>query len=311
MIYKKITTIFFFLIKVIPMNSQKEVYIFWHIYINPKYLEKCTNIITRQYEKIKNSGLLQRCTCIYIGYVGTIPFPIDEILNNKKIKILIQCQKGFEGVTTTILKKFCDENSHNFDVLYIHNRGSTRIPNSPTDDWTIMMEYFCIDNWEKAVNMLKKKLTAGCEMWPHRVREETIMQKHILCPLSLCDTEYHYSGNFWWARSDYIRLLKYPTFKNRYEESEDWILQLANKGIDKTRFGILHRTSLKRYESGMINHYIDRYPIKYYKKAQETPDIEIDKNLCNEQHCHGPYGKIQKLKSFTISSKLQNFSFKG
>lgn len=254
-------------------QKEKEVYIFWHIYINSKHLERCINIITRQYEKIKNSGLLQRCTYIYIGYVSTIPFPIDEILNNKKIKILVQCQKGFEGVTTTILKKFCDENSHNFDLLYIHNRGSTRISNSPSEDWTIMMEYFCIENWKKAVNMLKEKLTAGCEMWAHRSR----IRKR--------QKDYHYSGNFWWARSDYIRLLKYPTFENRYEESEDWILQLANKGIDKIQFGILHRTSLKRYERGMVDSYRDRYPLKYYKNADETPDIEINKKLFHGEHC--------------------------
>jgi len=272
-------------------SLDKELYIFWHIYVNPNRLDRCKDIVNRQYDKIKNSGLLERCTCIYIGYVSTIPFPLSNILKNKKIKILVHYKEGFEGVTTTALKKFCDERkNHNFAILYIHNRGATRFPDSPSEDWTLMMEYFCIENWKKGLSILSNKYTAGCEMWAHRSR---IKQNDFI---------YHYSGNFWWARSDYIRLLKYPTFENRNEESEDWILQLADKGISKTKFGILHRTSQKKYERGIVHSYLDRYPMEYYKKANETPDKKIDKNLFHGEHGIPP----KKIDDFTWRLKTKN-----
>ena len=96
----------------------------------------------------------------------------------------------------------------------------------------------------------------------------------------------HFSGNFWWSRCSYIKLLQYPNFANRYTESEDWILQLADHSISKENFGILHRTSKNRYERGMVNGYIDRYPFIYYKSGNETSDIEMDKNLFHGENCN-------------------------
>ena len=145
-------------------NLSNELYIFWHIFIDPNYIKRCLSIINRQFEKITNSGLLERCTCIYIGYVSTIDFPLPNILNNKKIKIIVHYKEGFEGVTTRAIKKFCDDHKdRKFAILYIHNRGSTNY-SIPAQDWTLMMEYFCIENWKKGLLMLNNKLTAGCEL---------------------------------------------------------------------------------------------------------------------------------------------------
>jgi len=256
----------------------EEFYIFWHIFVNPGKLERCKDIINRQYDKIESSGLLERCAAIHIGYVSTVPFPLPHILRNNKIKILVHKERGFEGVTTTALKTFCDERAdRDFALLYIHNRGATRIPDTPSEDWTLMMEYFCIENWQKGLSALDNSLAAGCEMCAHdsRVKEG--------------DFTYHYSGNFWWARSNYIRLLGYPTFESRFMESEDWILQLAGKGISRDRFGVLHRTAEKRYAVGMVHSYLDRYPIEYYRKANETPDRELAKSSFHGEPCYPEY----------------------
>jgi len=81
--------------------------------------------------------------------------------------------------------------------------------------------------------------------------------------------------------------LQYPTFYNRYTESEDWILQLADHGISKEKFGVLHRTSKERYQRGRVHSYIDRYPFIYYKSGKEVPDIEIDETLFHGENCRG------------------------
>ena len=265
-------------------NLSNELYIFWHIFVDPNKFERCLSIINRQYEKIKSSGLLERCTYIYIGYVSIIPFPLSDILNNKKIKIIVHYKQGFEGVTTTVLKRFCDERINDkFAILYIHNRGSTRNPDSPSEDWTLMMEFFCIENWKKGLLMLNNKLTAGCEMFPHeaRIKKNNFGMMRNVSSIKQNNSMYHYSGNFWWARSDYIRLLKYPSFENRYSESEDWILYPADRTINKNYFGVLHRTSKEKYKRGLVHSYKDRYPIEYYKKANETPDKVLDAKLFN------------------------------
>jgi hypothetical protein len=244
------------------------IYIYWHIFINETGLSRAKNIINRQFEKIKNSGLLDRCKAIHIGYVSSIDFPIKHIINHPKIKIIVKKDDGNEGVTTTSLKDFCDNQQTENLIMYIHNRGMSRGEDSPAEDWTFMMEYFIIENWKNSINLLKDKYTCGCEMWPD-------------------NSVFHYSGNFWWARSSYIKLLPFPNFYNRWTESEFWVLKLAENGIKKEHFGILHRTSRNRYERGRVHSYIDRYPLVYYQSGKETPDIEIDEKVFHGENCTG------------------------
>lgn len=259
----------------IEIDSKTPIYIFWHIFIDEPGFLRGKNIIQRQFNKIQASGLLDRCDALYIGYVSSLDFPFEHIINHPKVKILIKRDSGYEGVTTTVLKEFCDKKSSENLIMYIHNRGMSHSEDSPSEDWTVMMEYFVIENWKTSINLLKNKYTSGCEMWSHEDR----VNPH--------DFIFHYSGNFWWARSSYIKLLQYPNFYNRYVESEDWILQLADHGIDKENFGILHRTSRERYRCGRVHSYIDRYPSIYYTSGKETPDIEIDETKFHGENCTG------------------------
>jgi len=258
----------------ITIDLEIPLYIYWHIFINKDNILRGTNIIQRQFEKIKNSGLLDRCDAIFIGFVGDIDFPCKNIINHSKVKIIVKKKSGNEGVTTTMLKKFCDNEKKESLIMYLHNRGMSHYEDSPSDDWTIMMEYFIIEKWKNSISLLENKYTCGCELNSHGHR------------INYNDFIFHYAGNFWWSRSSYIKLLQYPNFFNRYTESEDWILQLADHGIPKENFGILHRTSENRYETGIVHSYIDRYPFIYYKSGNEIPDIKIDKNLFHGENCN-------------------------
>jgi len=249
--------------------------IFWHIFIDEKGYIRGKDIIERQFKKILYSGLYDRCDTIYIGYVSdNIVFPSEYILSYPKVKIIVNKNFGYEGVTTTELKKFCDSHN-NCLIMYIHNRGMSHNEDSPSEDWTLMMEYFVILRWKQSIQHLNDKYTCGCEMWSHTHRYYG------------GNFTYHYSGNFWWSRSEYIKLLDFPLFNDRYSESEDWILRKVGNEIPKEYFGVLHRTSMNKYERGMVHSYIDRYPFKYYQHGNETPDIEIDKSKFHGEHCFG------------------------
>lgn len=261
---------------IINIDDNIPIYIFWHIFLDKKRYEKGKKIIERQFSKIINSGLYDRCKNIYICYVAEIDFPCQDIINHEKVKIIKTQHSGHEGVTTTELKKFCDNQTNNNLILYIHNRGITHEEGSATDSWTEMMEYFVIERWKYSIQMLKDKFTCGCELWCHTYQR-----------IPKYNFYFHYSGNFWWSRSDYIKLLEYPEIGNRHTESEDWILLKLGRGIEKEYFGILHRTSLNRYERGMVYSYTDYYPRKYYESGSETPDIEIDRSIFHGQHCYG------------------------
>ena len=93
----------------IEIDLNAPIYVFWHIFIDGKGLSRGKNIINRQFNKIQTSGLLDKCDTLYIGYVSSFDFPFEHIINHPKVKILIKKEKGCEGVTTTVLKEFCDK----------------------------------------------------------------------------------------------------------------------------------------------------------------------------------------------------------
>jgi hypothetical protein len=245
------------------MADAPPIHVFWHIYVNDKRTARCKSIIERQYSKLSASGLLDAVSRVHIGYVSKTQFPCPHILNNPKVVLAVHEAAGHEGVTTAHLKQYCDALPHDVYVLYMHTRGATRQPDTPAEDWTLMLEYFVIERWKRAITVLIDHLTCGCEMWSHRHR---VRQN---------DFSYHYSGNFWWARSEYIKLLPPPSYETRHMESEDWILQLAGRQHDRTRFGVLHRTADKLYERGVINSYVHRYPFECYESGSETPDVDV------------------------------------
>lgn len=249
------------------------VYVFWHIFINQQNRDRGVHIITRQFDKIVKSQLIDRVTWVNIVFVGDIPFPCEEIRAHPKVRIIATIGHGYEGVTSHCLKRTCDTQDHESLVLYLHNRGMSQLPDSPSEDWTLMMEYFVIERWRQSIRVLKDKYTCGCELWAHTSR---VNPKEFI---------YHYSGNFWWSRSEYIQQIQPPVFGNRYLESEDWILQLADQGIPKEHFGILHRTNAP-FTRGIVHSYIDRYPFKYYASGNETPDFILDKTIFHGEGCY-------------------------
>jgi hypothetical protein len=244
-------------------GEHRPIHVFWHVYVDHRRVTHCTHIIQRQFAKLQASGLLDQAECVHIGYVSSVPFPCKEVLGHPKIHIAAHQQNGYEGVTTRYLKSICDNLDSDIAVLYIHTRGTTRRADTPAEDWTLMMEHFVIDRWRHALRMLHGCHTCGCEMWRHRHR--VLKGEH----------SYHYSGNFWWAKSEYIKLLPPPTSETRHMESEDWVLQLAGRRFDKNEFGVLHRTAAAKYERGLINSYVHRYPAAYYRSGKEVPDEDL------------------------------------
>tara|TARA_Y100000389_G_C17469750_1_gene529222 strand:+ start:1844 stop:4246 length:2403 start_codon:yes stop_codon:yes gene_type:complete len=239
--------------------------LFWHIYIDFEYPDVAIQIVQRQWNKIKESGLIERCLNLYIGYVGCVDFPIPEIIEHPRVEIIRRERYGFESVTTNELKRICDNKSEDIAILYFHNRGSTRRSSHPTQDWTIMLEEFTITRWMEAMELLKNYSTVGCELCPQPDRH--VKDKVV----------YHYSGNFWWARADYIKTLPYPKSRERFDECETWLLQSVSSE-DLCNHGILHRTGLTKYKSD-IDIYTDRYLPEYYSSFGEIPDIPVKSSL--------------------------------
>ena len=136
-----------------------------------------------------------------------------------------------------------------------------------------MMEFFLIDNCEKCIPLLEYFDTLGCSLLDKgAVSGETVRfadEKHSL----------HYSGNFWWARSDYIsRLPPFPVGlemdkNNNYWICERWVLQQA----PNVRLCTLYS---EKYKHFYIRHPIPEYRdhVGVYSALDGSVKIEIKWN---------------------------------
>ena len=174
------------------MNS----YIYIHVACLNNYKEVFLNLMT----KIKESGLYDVITQIRCCVLGNY-HNNSELFNDSKIVIWAASNnlKSYEKFT---IHKICeDAQQEDFKFLYLHTKGVTKPYNINVKKWVNYMCYFNINKHSLCLTLLDEYDTVGVEM------------KY--------DRALHYSGNFWWSKTEYIKKLK--KCGNEYYDSEDWI----------------------------------------------------------------------------------------
>ncbi|RFC39882.1 MAG: hypothetical protein DID89_2727547549 [Candidatus Nitrotoga sp. CP45] len=187
---------------IIGSRPAKKIIGFWHI----GAIGDCFRIISEQYRKLKESGLYDASEKIVVGFVGgknreqelNIP-----ILEDPKFEVFVtEDPRDYEFPTLARVWKEAQENEESFLCYYLHTKGASSVA-TPREDatnaWREYMEYFNIEKWEDCATVLKEYETCGVE---------------LQCEQS------HYSGNFWWATSEYIKKLPngYEFWRNHKDE---------------------------------------------------------------------------------------------
>lgn len=176
-----------------------KIAIFYHIYQYANWIE----IFNEQFSLIKESGLYDEANHIHLGINGTM---IPNIDDNKIVYKINKNQHMEETETIKSLKDFALKNPE-YKILYIHTKGVGK-RSVLMDDWRKMMNYFCIENWKRCLDLLDKNDTVGCNYM-----EKTWLG---LYP--------HFSGNFWWVNSSYVDVLNHDFLETpRRWDREFWI----------------------------------------------------------------------------------------
>ena len=154
--------------------------------------------------RLKSAGLYHYLHTIKLGVVGK---DWNKLQYSDKEEIVYHNDdpKVFEIPTVNALRSFCIENPHVY-VLYMHTKGATakRCKDiNYQERWCEMMLHYCVDHFKTCLTLLNSYKTVGCEM-----------------------QRSHYSGNFWWARGDYIATKnECPPDKSGWGESaESWVM---------------------------------------------------------------------------------------
>lgn len=149
----------------------------------------------------------------------------------------------FEGATLHLLwqevKAYHEAGNPRTAVLYHHAKGSAS-ENLCVQEWRDLMTYFCIEQWRQAVVRIEEGYDAAGVNW--RPRSEMP----------------HFSGNFWWASSDYIASLPDPLSPDYYKSDGDCRMRY------EFWMGLGHPKALSLHESNCGCHYTNRYPRRCY-----------------------------------------------
>ena len=174
---------------VVGFRPARAIVGFWHI----GALGDWSRIAAEQYAKLEASGLYAASEKIVVGFIGgagrahelTIP-----IAGDAKFDVFTTSDVGdYEFPTLARAWREAQQRAEPFLCYYLHTKGASQEEpprQRTTEAWRRYMEHFTVENWQDCAAILGSYDTCGVE---------------------LQSGDSHYSGNFWWATSDYLRRL--------------------------------------------------------------------------------------------------------
>ena len=240
----------------IRYDLKKDILVFMHVC----NLNNGIEIFNEQLKKIQSSEIYYHIKQIYVCYLGNIEMIANYINDDSKIEFIHLSNniKYYEFLTINKIKQIVNEEKEDYKILYIHNKGTRKVGNEKVvESWRMMMEYFLIEKGLHCYINLDFFDTIGINILNENISEQAkVNPSH----------SYHYSGNFWWSKSSYIKSLIYLNLNNtnieeienleikRYQ-CENWILsnyKNRNIGIiyqDNTNLHPYHRYVFPNYKN--------------------------------------------------------------
>ena len=231
-------------------SNKKNKKIHKYVYIHICCFNNWKEIVHTFLKKMVVSKLyfaISEVRCVVLGN-GDIS---DLIQKYSKIRVIFQSDDTsfYERKILQLLHE--NSQRENFYVLYLHTKGiKYNGTNKKINDWVEYMTYFNVSQFKNILKLLKYNDVVGVNL------EDK--PEHPV----------HFSGNFWWSKSKYIRTLDTKYLHNWWE----------NPNITKKYFNVTDYNSPEFWITGGngnyasiwnsgVNHYRQEYPKKKYVES--------------------------------------------
>lgn len=174
---------------------------FYHVFADGNWQTP----VTEHLDHLERSGLAAALDSFGVGIVGSHLNRlevIDFIDRRLQIDHLAEAEDGWEQVTLNLMLDRMGDSL----VLYAHTKTAANYSDMH-DQWRKSMTYFMVHRWRECVELLGEYDTVGC----HRIEPEDGN------PL-----QGFWGGNYWWARSEWLRTVPPLSYESRYH-AEAWI----------------------------------------------------------------------------------------
>jgi len=171
---------------------------------------------------IKDAKLYHVLDVIYVMNIGN---KIQQSKYGDKVQVINYSKNNelFELQTIKLMHTFSELNP-DCNVLYLHTKGvSYNTISENIMDWINMMLYFNVKLFHKNLILLERYDVLGCN-YQEKPRK-------------------HFSGNFWWAKSSYIKNLCVYNMLNKHDA--EWFILSR----DNCKFFCLYDSKVNHYQS--------------------------------------------------------------
>lgn len=174
---------------------------------------------------------------IFIINIG-IPIENNKFTDDNIVIInLSQDPNLFELKTINLISSF-SSNNPNSKILYLHTKGITYNNHNNVRDWVNLMLYFLVKRCSTSIKELDTYDAVGCNY------NDT------------AEIGRHFSGNFWWATTNYIKQLPLIKGNNRHS-AETWLLS-----NDSCNYKSLHDSNINHYQNSYTKNNYESNRIK-------------------------------------------------
>jgi hypothetical protein len=165
--------------------SRIPTYVYYHIAQIGNWVE----VVCDQVKALQDSGLYGFADKILFGTLGSFPIDLpskfEMLFHHPDVQL-------YEFPTLNALREHALR--EDFNVLYMHTKGVAFEEKGNTvaivTYWRKYLEHFCIGKWVECLQALEEFDASGCEFYGPGLNVDP-----------------HFSGNFWWAKSSYLRTL--------------------------------------------------------------------------------------------------------
>lgn len=229
-----------------------------------------TEILDNMIKYIVESGLINVLDYVFINNVG-IKIDINKY-HTISPKFIITNHSSdtniFENCTLRLMHFFCQYNP-NYKILYMHTKGvsydRTHIYIPGVTDWTNFMLFCLVSKYKECLEVLDHVDAVGCDYY-HNYDDASGTKRFPS----------HFSGNFWWASSDYLKTLSVYELSNKHD-AEFWLF------TGDPIFVNVHSCQNKYW-----GHYANRYHLSEYENVVSVNFKHIISNL--KSHVNILYG---------------------
>lgn len=200
---------------------------------------------------IQSSGLLDHLEYIFINNIGA-EIPTNHYDNRKIIVMNYSSNTDLFENCTLRQMYFFSQYHPDYKILYLHTKGVGYRVSDPffigVRDWVDFMLYCLVDSYTGCLEMLDYTDVVGVN---YRNR-------------MFYENPDHFSGNFWWANSNYIKTNSVYKLTNKYD-AEFWLFQ------NQPTFVNIHTCPYGHYENA--------YPRDNYTTTVTNNIVSILSNL--------------------------------